>query len=81
MYPALDEAARLSAALRGKLNHLIDEVECSACSGSRFRDDAAAMRDSSGKTIDELLHATTGPAASDGQDTLEVEGQRTTRRR
>ncbi|MEM8678329.1 MAG: excinuclease ABC subunit UvrA [Planctomycetota bacterium] len=53
LYPALDEAARLSASLRGKLNHLIDEVECSACSGSRLRDDAAAMRFQE-STIDQL---------------------------
>ncbi len=37
LYPALDEAARLSPGLRGRLNHLIDEVECSACGGSRLR--------------------------------------------
>ncbi len=44
LYPALDEAARLSAALRAKLDHLVDEVECSACGGSRLREDAAAVR-------------------------------------
>ena len=30
--------------LRGKLEHLVDEVECSTCGGSRLRDDAAAVR-------------------------------------
>jgi len=44
LYPALDEAARLSVSLRAKLDHLVDEVECSACGGSRLRDDAAAVR-------------------------------------
>lgn len=44
LYPALDEAARLSAALRAKLDHLVDEVECSACGGSRLREDASAVR-------------------------------------
>ncbi len=44
LYPALEEAARLSPALRGQLYNLVDEVECSACGGSRLRDDAAATR-------------------------------------
>ncbi len=44
LYPALDEAAKLSPRLRARLEHLVDQVECSACSGSRLRDDAAAMR-------------------------------------
>ncbi len=53
LYPALEEAARLSPAMRGKLDHLIDEVECSVCDGSRLRDDAAAVR-LRGRTIDEI---------------------------
>ncbi len=44
MYPALDEAARMVPSLRGTLNELVDEVECSACGGGRLRDDAAATR-------------------------------------
>jgi excinuclease ABC subunit A len=44
LYPALEEAARLSPAMRGKLDPLIDEVECSTCDGTRLRDDAASMR-------------------------------------
>ena len=44
LYPALDEAARVSPTLRGRIDSLIDEVECSVCGGSRLRDDAAAMR-------------------------------------
>ncbi|MBX9788874.1 MAG: excinuclease ABC subunit UvrA [Pirellulales bacterium] len=44
LYPALDEASRLSPSLRARLEHLVDEVECSACGGSRLRDDAAAAR-------------------------------------
>ncbi|REJ66425.1 MAG: excinuclease ABC subunit UvrA [Planctomycetota bacterium] len=44
LYPALEEASRLSPRFRGKLEHLIDEVPCSACSGSRLRADAAAVR-------------------------------------
>ncbi|MDZ4819940.1 MAG: excinuclease ABC subunit UvrA, partial [Planctomycetota bacterium] len=44
LYPALEEAAKLSQSLRTKLDHLVGEVECSVCSGSRLRDDASAMR-------------------------------------
>jgi excinuclease ABC subunit A len=36
LYPALEEAARLSPALRGKWEHLVGEVECSTCGGSRL---------------------------------------------
>ena len=43
LYPALDEASRLSPSFRGKLKDLVDEVECSTCDGSRLRDDAAAV--------------------------------------
>ncbi|HJS08907.1 MAG TPA: ATP-binding cassette domain-containing protein, partial [Pirellulales bacterium] len=51
LYPALEEASRLSQAMRSKLDTLVSEVECSACSGSRLRDDAAAVR-LRGKSID-----------------------------
>ena len=44
LYPALEEASRVSPTLRAKLEHLVDEVECSVCGGSRLRDDAAAVR-------------------------------------
>lgn len=44
LYPALDEAARTSYRFRQKLEAFIDEVECTACDGSRLRDDAAAMQ-------------------------------------
>jgi excinuclease ABC subunit A len=53
LYPALDEASRLSPALRGRLEHLVDEVECSACGGSRLRDDAAAVQ-FRGRTLHDL---------------------------
>ena len=53
LYPALEEAARLTPALRSKWEHLVGEVECSTCGGSRLRDDAAAVR-LEGRTIDEL---------------------------
>ncbi len=44
LYPALEEASRLSPAFRSRLEHLVGEVECSVCLGSRLRDDAAAVR-------------------------------------
>jgi excinuclease ABC subunit A len=44
LYPALEEAAKLSPALRATWEHLVDEVDCSTCGGSRLRDDAAAVR-------------------------------------
>ena len=53
LYPALEEAARLSPALRAKLENLVDEVECAHCGGSRLRSDAAAVR-FRGFTIDRL---------------------------
>ena len=53
LYPALEEASRLSQGLRSRLEHLVNEVECAACCGSRLRDDAAAVR-LRGRTIDEI---------------------------
>ena len=53
IYPALEEASRLSPSFRSKLDHLVDEVECSTCEGSRLRDDAAAMR-FRGQTVADL---------------------------
>src|SRR5262249_15442052 len=42
VFPAIDEASRVSFVYRHKLDHLVSEVACSACGGSRLRDDAAA---------------------------------------
>lgn len=44
LFPAIDEASRVSFVYRHKLEHLVNEVPCSACAGSRLRDDAAACR-------------------------------------
>jgi excinuclease ABC subunit A len=44
LYPAIDEAARVSFVYRQRLDHLVNEVPCSACGGSRLRDDSAAVR-------------------------------------
>lgn len=53
VYPALEEASRLSPSLRNRLADFVDEVDCSTCSGSRLRDDAAASRFRN-LTMDEL---------------------------
>jgi len=44
LFPAIDEAARVSFAYRQRLEHLVNEVACATCGGSRLRDDAAAAR-------------------------------------
>ena len=53
LYPAIEESSRLSPSLRIKLEHLVGEVDCSTCDGSRLRDDAAAVR-FRGRNIGEL---------------------------
>ncbi len=44
VYPAVEEATRVSPPWRQRLDHLVGEVACSACRGSRLRADAAAVR-------------------------------------
>ncbi|HEV3383789.1 MAG TPA: excinuclease ABC subunit A, partial [Gemmata sp.] len=44
LFPAIDEASRVSWVYRHRLDHLVDQVSCSACRGSRIRPDAAATR-------------------------------------
>src|SRR5206468_6942640 len=44
LFPAIDEASRVSFVYRHKLDHLVSEVPCTACGGSRLRGDAAAVR-------------------------------------
>jgi excinuclease ABC subunit A len=53
LYPAIDEAARISHVYRHDLDYLVTEVPCLACGGSRLRDDAAAVR-FLGRTLAEL---------------------------
>ncbi len=65
LYPALEEASRLSVRLRTQLEHLVDEVECSECGGSRLRDDAAAVRFRE-RTIDEVCRMPLGRTARRG---------------
>ncbi len=53
LYPALEEASRISPSFRVRLEQFVDEVECSACGGSRLRDAASAVRFRE-HTIDDL---------------------------
>jgi excinuclease ABC subunit A len=62
LYPALEEASKLSPRLRTLLEQFVGEIDCSECGGSRLRDDAAAVRfrdrtlDQIGRTpLNELL--------------------------
>ncbi len=59
LFAAIDEASRVSAAYRQRLDHVVSEVACTTCGGSRLRDDAAACRfpfgpDQPARTIGEL---------------------------
>jgi len=53
IFPAIDEASRVSFVYRQRLDEMVDEVPCSTCQGSRLRADAAATR-FSGMTLGEL---------------------------
>jgi excinuclease ABC subunit A len=53
LYPAIEEAARVSYTYRQRLYELVGEVPCSVCNGSRMRDDAGAVR-LHGKTLKQL---------------------------
>jgi excinuclease ABC subunit A len=67
LYPALEEASRVSPGLRGRLEHLVDEVDCTVCGGSRLRDDAAAVRFRD-RTIDEICRQPLGKMLADFLD-------------
>lgn len=53
LYPAIEEASRVSFEYRQSLSDLVGETTCSACQGTRIRDDAAAVR-LRGKTLPQL---------------------------
>ncbi|GAB4142137.1 MAG: excinuclease ABC subunit UvrA [Planctomycetaceae bacterium] len=53
LYPAIEEAARVSYVYRQRLDNLVGEVPCSWCGGSRLREDAAAVR-FRGKTLQQI---------------------------
>jgi excinuclease ABC subunit A len=44
LFPAIDEASRVSWVYRFRLDHLVDEIPCTACKGARVRADAAATQ-------------------------------------
>ena len=54
-YPALESAAKLTPGLRGKLEKFVDEIDCTACDGSRLDEVAAASR-FRGLTIADFVH-------------------------
>ncbi len=53
LFPAIEEAGRVSFLYRAKLGGLVGEVECVSCMGARLRDDAAAVR-FRGSTLDQI---------------------------
>ncbi len=53
LFPAIEEAGRISFAYRFRLQGMVDEVPCAACMGARLRDDAAAVR-FKGFTLDQI---------------------------
>src|SRR5205823_1242892 len=59
LYPAVDEASRISFVYRARLEHLVDEIPCPACRGSRLRSDAAATRFAQ-RTLGELCSGPLG---------------------
>ena len=44
LFPALEEASRVSYRYRRHLSELVGDVPCSSCDGSRLRDDSANIR-------------------------------------
>ncbi len=61
LFPALEEAGRVSFVYRYKLQGMVDEVPCAGCMGGRLRDDAAAVR-FKGFTIDQISRWPLGQA-------------------
>ncbi|WZO97553.1 excinuclease ABC subunit UvrA [Isosphaeraceae bacterium EP7] len=55
LFPAIEEAARVSFVYRMKLSGMVDNVPCNACMGARLRDDSAAVK-FRGSTIDQVSH-------------------------
>ncbi|MEX2317694.1 MAG: excinuclease ABC subunit UvrA [Pirellulales bacterium] len=59
LYPALEEASRLSPRFRGVLESFVGEIDCSECGGSRLRDDSAAVRFRE-RTLDQICRLPLG---------------------
>ena len=53
LFPAIEEAGRVSYLYRAKLSGMVGEVECVTCMGSRLRDDSSAAR-FRGFTLDQV---------------------------
>ncbi len=61
LFPAIEEAARVSFLYRHKLHGMVDDVPCVSCMGARLRDDSAAVRFRDA-TIDQVGHWPLGRA-------------------
>ncbi len=55
LFPAIEEASRVSFVYRYKLSGMVDDVPCASCMGARLRDDSAAVRFRD-FTIDQIGH-------------------------
>jgi excinuclease ABC subunit A len=61
LFPAIEEATRVSFVYRFKLQGMVDDVPCAGCMGARVRDDAAAVR-FKGYTLDQISRRPLGEA-------------------
>ncbi len=61
LFPAIEEAGRVSFIYRFKLQGMVGEVPCVGCMGARLRDDAAAVR-FKGFTLDQISRWPLGQA-------------------
>ena len=61
LFPAIEEAGRVSFVYRFKLQGMVDEVPCAGCMGARLRDDSAAVR-FKGFTLDQISRWPLGQA-------------------
>lgn len=59
LYPATEEAGRLAPYYRSRLEFQLEESECTACLGSRLRDDVSAVRFHS-MTLDQICRVPLG---------------------
>ncbi len=61
LFPAIEEAGRVSFVYRYKLQGMVNDVPCAACMGARLRDDSAAAR-FQGFTLDQISRWPLGKA-------------------